>query len=128
MSNLDGIIAMGSEPIPGLKPEDIRKWRVEHHSERDLARAYADVSNKFWWVEDNEYDFESGTPEYQEACSLTDAWGNLMGELEAEIFDVLISEGVTVPQKGRIFVLRPFMERNGFFDGSGWWFPIINFK
>ena len=33
----------------------------------------------------------------------------------------LQSEGVSIPQAGRIAVLSPFMERNGFYDGDGWW-------
>ena len=124
----DVTIAMGAEPLSGLKPDDIRKWRILHHSEKDLARAYADVSNKYWWVEDNEYDFKQGTPEYQEACKITDEWGKLMRELETEILDVLRSEDITIPEKGRIVVLRPFMKRNGFFDGNGWWIPEIAFR
>ena len=34
---------------------------------QELADVFAITSNKFWWVEDNEYDYEKGTKEYQEA-------------------------------------------------------------
>ncbi|MGN1306252.1 MAG: hypothetical protein ACI4V3_01115, partial [Faecousia sp.] len=31
------------------------------------------------------------------------------------------SEGVSIPERAQIKVLAPFMERNGFQDGRGWW-------
>lgn len=120
----DGTVVMGSEPIPGWEPEEIREWYAEHHTESGLAQAFAAASNKFWWVEDNEYDYEEGTPEHQEACRITDSWGNLMDNLKDEIFVILRNEGVTIPEKGQIAVLVPFMERNGYYDGNGWWLPI----
>ena len=30
--------------------------------------------DKAWWVEDNEYDYEEGTAEYEQACRITDDW------------------------------------------------------
>lgn len=88
-----------------------------------MAKAFAAASNKFWWVEDNIYDYPEGTPEHQEACRITDAWGAVMDELEHEIFAILRREGVEIPKTGRIGVLVPFMERNGYCDRGGWWVP-----
>ena len=102
----------------------IDKNYAEHHTESVLAQAFAAASNKFWWVEDNEYDYEEGTPEHQEACRITDSWANLMDNLKDEIFVILRNEGVTIPEKGQIAVLVSFMERNGYYDGNGWWLPI----
>lgn len=121
---LVGKVVMGSEPIPGWEPADIREWYTEHHTESGLAQAFASASNKFWWVEDNEYDYEEGTPEHKEACRITDSWGDLMENLKDEIFVILRREGVSIPEKGQITVLVPFMERNGYYDGNGWWLPI----
>ena len=115
---------MGSEPIPGWETEEIQEWYDQHHNEAGLAQAFAATSNKFWWVEDNEYDYEEGTPEHQEACRITDSWGDLMDKLKEEIFVILRNEGVAIPEKGQITVLSPFMERNGYYDGNGWWIPI----
>ena len=118
------IIVMDREPIPELSPEDVRAWFALHQDENGLAKAFAAVSNKFWWVEDNEYDYEKGTSEYEEAVRITDAWGVLMDELKNRIFDILKTEHVTIPETGQIDVLKPFMERNGYYDGNGWWIPI----
>ncbi len=117
------IVVMGSEPIPGLSPEDIRRWYASHQDEKGLASALAAVSNKFWRVEDNEYDYEEGTPEYEESVRITNEWGVLMDELQDKIFDILKTEHVHIPRTGRIEVLKPFMERNGYYNGNGWWVP-----
>ena len=118
------IVAMDEEPIPGMTPEDARAWYMAHHDEKGLATALAAVNNKFWWVEDNIYDYEEGTKEYKEACDITDAWGALMDELENEIIDVLKAENTTLPDAGQREILAPFMKRNGYEDGDGWWIPL----
>ena len=120
----EDIVAMDEEPIPGLTPKDVRAWYMAHHDEKGLATALAAVSNKFWWVEDNIYDYEEGTKEYKEACDITDAWGALMDELENEIIDVLKAENTTLPDAGQREILAPFMKRNGYEDGDGWWIPL----
>ena len=117
------ILIMGFEPDPERTPEDVRQWYSQDRSEANLAKAFAAASNKFWWVEDNIYDYQDGTPEHQEACRITDAWGAVMDELEHEIFAILRREGVEIPKTGRIRVLVPFMERNGYCDRGGWWVP-----
>ena len=119
--NLNGIVIMASELIPNKTPTDVRGYFAERKSERDLADAFAITSNKFWWVEDNVYDYEEGTPEYIAARAITDEWGALMDEYEERIFMILRNEGVEIPETGRIKVLEPFMKRNGYRDDNGWW-------
>ena len=112
---------MGKEPVPGKTAADVRSFFADKLTEKDLADAFAVAFNQFWWVEDNIYDFEKGTPEYIKACSITDEWGALMDEYEKRIFEILINEGISIPDTGRIAVLAPFMKRNGYDDGNGWW-------
>ena len=119
--NLNGIVIMASEPIPNKTPTDVRGYFAERKRERDLADAFAIASNKFWWVEDNVYDYEKGTLEYIAARAITDEWGALMDEYEERIFMILRNEGVEIPETGRIKVLEPFMKRNGYRCGNGWW-------
>ena len=57
------ILIMGFEPDPERTPEDVRQWYSQDRSEAGLAKAFAAASNKFWWVEDNIYDYPEGTPE-----------------------------------------------------------------
>ena len=122
--NMNDIVIMTSEPIPNKTPTDVRNYFAERKNEKDLADAYAISHNKFWWVEDDVYDYEEGTPEYEAARVIVDEWGALMDEYEESIFMVLRSEGITIPKSGRINVLNPFMKRNGYFDGNGWWIKV----
>ena len=112
---------MSKEPVPNMSAADVRTYFFDKDSEKDLADAYAIAHNKFWWVEDNEYDYAEGTPEHKAACAITDEWGALMNEYKSRIFEILISEGVNIPTTGQIKVLEPFMARYGYVDGNGWW-------
>lgn len=115
------MFVMAKEPIPDMSAAEVKEYFADKHTEKDLADAYAIVHNKFWWVEDNEYDYEEGTPEHKAACAITDEWGALMDEYKNRIFEILTSEGVTIPATGQIKVLEPFMARHGYSDGNGWW-------
>jgi len=117
------MLVMASEPLPDYSPDDVREWYVLHKNEQGLADAYAAAHNEAWWVEDDEYDFEEGTPEYAEARRITDEWFSVMDELKEAIFVILQAEGIRIPKTGQIQVLAPFMERNGYYDGNGWWAP-----
>lgn len=92
--------------------------RIEE--EQELAEDYAMASNKAWLVEDDVYDYEEGTPEYQEACRVTDDWFAVEEILRNKIFTILKSEGVDVSAQRYIYVLKPFMERNGYREGGGY--------
>ena len=115
---------MASEPIPGLTADDIRTRYADDHDEANLASSFAAVNNKFCWVEDNIYDYDEGTEAYREAYEITKAWEKLMNELLAEIFNILRSENVDIPDKGWNTVVIPFMKRNGYEDCNGWWVPL----
>ena len=117
----DGAYLMAEEPIPGWTPDMIRQLYANNNSEYGLALAYAAASNKAWWAEDDIYDFETDSPEYNNAVAVMDAWFKIAEELEADIIAILQSEGVSIPETGIRYVLQLFMERNGFLDGGGWW-------
>ena len=79
------------------------------------------VSNKAWWIEDEEYDYDEGTAEYEQAREKTDLWFSLADKLRDRIFGILKTEGVQIPSNGQRTVLEPFMKRNGYKNGQGWW-------
>lgn len=115
------IICMGSDPFPEMTPDELRAWYAANHTEYGLAAAYAAASNKAWWVEDDIYDFEEGTPECDHAVAVCHAWFAVMDEFKEEIHDILRSEGIAIPEREQIAVEIPLMERNGYMDGCGWW-------
>ncbi len=111
---------MGGDPAPDVTIEEMRLLAERATTEQEISDAFAVASNKAWWVEDNEYDYEEGTEEYEQACRITDEWFGVSDILKEKIFYILRSEGVSIPDKGQIAVLSPFMERNGYRDGRGW--------
>jgi len=115
---------MGDDPLPNITPQEFERKYSGDLSENDLATAFALSSNKFWWVEDNEYDFEVDTPEHKSARATTDAWGKIMDGYKTEIFAILEKEGVAIPQTGQIYVLEKFMLRYNYIGGSGWWIKV----
>ena len=118
---IDVSVIMGSDPAPDVTIEEMRIVAEMASTEREISDAFAIASNKAWWIEDNEYDYEEGTEEYEQACSITDEWFEVSGILKEKIFGVLRDEGVSIPDKGQIAVLSTFMEKNGYRDGRGWW-------
>lgn len=119
--NMNDIVIMRNDPLPNKTPTDVRNYFAERKTEKDLADAYAISHNKFGWVEDDAYDYEEGTPEYEAARVIVDEWGALIDEYEERIFMILRGEGIKIPKTGRIKVLKPFMERHDYIDGNGWW-------
>ena len=117
------VYVMGADLCPGLTAEDVLTLIKNIKTEEELAKRFALVDNKAWWVEDDIYDYEEGTIEYLNACENRDTWFSISDKLRERIFAILREEKVSIPEKGQITVLRPFMERNGFYDGNGWWFP-----
>ena len=82
IKNSDSVFVMDTDPVPDRNPEYIWKLYSENRCEATLALAFALADNKFKWVEDDEYDYEKGTPEYEEACAKTEAWSKLTDRLK----------------------------------------------
>lgn len=112
---------MCGEPSPNLTIEKAYQIFNKIKTEEDIANLFAVVENKAWWIEDEIYDFEEGTEEHRKAVERTDMWFSLADKLKEMIFDILKSENIEIPDKGQIVLLEPFMKRNGFRDGQGWW-------
>ena len=115
-------LILTSEPFFGFMPNDVRDWLKEHTSDLDLATALALVNDKAG-VLGHELD-EFNDPWLLYAF---DEWW----EVEEEIYNRIIASmeqsngrGETqydLAQPGLYFQVKPFMERNGFQDGAGWW-------
>ena len=104
-------------------------WVIAKNSSttQELVDAYARAHNKFWWLEDDEYDFEEGTEGHKKACVVTDAWQQVMDYLEERIIECAIEEGLFAerqPDSGIVEQLEAFMRKYGYRDGRGWWVKI----
>ncbi len=116
-----GTVILAGDPAPDLNIEKARGIISNISSEQELADIYADVFNKAFWIEDEEYDYDEGTEEHIKACQVTDEWFYEEEKLREIIFTLLRNEGIEIPESGQITVLSIFMERNGYRDGNGWW-------
>ena len=120
-----GGVVMRSDPTNGVTIEEIQVRFQDIQSEQELADAYALVHNKFWWVEDDVYDYEVGTADYIRVRGICDAWGAFMDTLGERIERILRTEVPSGPsqttEKTAKHVLYSFMARYGYRDGAGWW-------
>lgn len=121
------IAIMASEPLKGCTSDQMREMASKYDSDAALAAIYASVSNKTGWI-----GHDIGEPENDEETNNRlkkehNEWWMLEKELYAEIVSRLQKEnaekGTThiTSGKGMWFIVKPFMERNGFRDGAGWW-------
>lgn len=125
--DLNKIAIMASEPLKGYTPDQMREMASKYDSDEALAAVYASVSNKTGWI-----GHDIGEPENDEETNNRlkkelDEWWKLEKELYAEIVSRLQKEnaekGTTYITSGKDmwYIVKPFMERNGFRDGAGWW-------
>ena len=120
---------MAGDPLPEVSLEEM--WDVANNLKgtQELVDAFAGAFNKFWWVEDDVYDFEEGTEEYENACAITDAWAELMDSLEERLIQIAKAEGLMSEDEEHphsIVALSPIMEKYGYRDGRGWWVKADN--
>ncbi len=106
---------------PPLSIQEFLDFFAGKNEEQDLADAYAVVHSQCFPSYVMSCDYEEGTPEYERARAISDAWYALESEYEQRIFAILTKEGVRIPKKGYISVLIPFMKRQGYSNYNGWW-------
>ncbi|MDU0940097.1 MAG: ATP-grasp domain-containing protein [Clostridiales bacterium] len=125
----EGTVIMGGDPLPEVSLEEMSRISASLRNAQELVDSFAGVSNKFWWVEDDVYDFEEGTAEYKLACEITDAWGALMDELEERLIRTAKEEGLMKEDEehpNSKAALLPIMEKYGYRDINGWWVRKCN--
>lgn len=116
-------IIMASEPMAGCSTKQLRKIILEDESESTLASVYAGVFNQTGWLM-HDLDDEDCTDELRQRYQ---EWSALEEELRNRIFDILKRESIDEFEKlaaqnnGYYDVVKPFMVRNGYKDGRGWW-------
>lgn len=118
------IITYKGSALMGATSNDIRALLEQDHSEKMLAASMAAVSNQTGYIHHdiNDPDIDDTIREVIE--EQFDTWWELERELVTRISNILICENpeIGIPENtGYHFIIQPFMERNGYRDGSGWW-------
>lgn len=123
----EGTVIMGGDPLPDRSLEDMWVIAKNYSTTQELVDAYAGAHNKFWWVEDDQYDFEEGTEEHIKTRAVTEAWEQVLNYLEERVITCAIEEGLFAerqPNSGLVKQMEAFMEKYGYRDGRGWWVRI----
>ena len=123
INNGKNLVIMG-DPAPDIPADEIWAIIESEPTERDIADSFAIASNWLIVAEDAEYDYEEGTPEYVEACKVSDDWSKLSDILTEKMVAILKAEGVSFSEDDRWEAVYVFMERNGYKDRGGWWVHI----
>lgn len=115
------------EPFPFIVYPDVKSRIADDMSDADVAALYADVSNKIGGLLHHADD-----PDYRSQWDVIDQSLAMWEELEDLLFNKIV--GILGHENesgshhvlsgiGTHYIVLPFMERNSFLDGSGWWIP-----
>jgi len=122
--NMDGVVILDGASMKDISIEDMKKIIANIKTTQDLADAYATVNNIWPIKEDEIYDYEEGTKEYERVCLISDRWSDLLEGLEKRAIEVASEEGLideNMKDAGTFYQLERFMNKYGYYDGSGWW-------
>lgn len=120
-------VIIANDSISDRSADEVRREIENITSIQKLVDVYVLVHNKLWFIEDNLYDFEYGTKEYNEIYSEVKAWMNLMENLNHKVMRVASEEGILLkrqPDSGTAKQLEMFMKKYGYQDGAGWWIKV----
>jgi hypothetical protein len=119
-------VILAADPISDKTVEEMQKEVDKIRSTQELVDAYALVYNKFWYIEDDIYDYDEGTENYNECLRNVELWEKLMESLENQVISEAKKEGLLAerPNFGTIKQLEAFMKKYGYRDGRGWWIEV----
>ena len=115
------------EPLEDYTPQDVRDWLKENTGDANLATAYAQVSNQVGWIGHEVGDPDNDAETDKSIRARFDEWWALDKEIQQTIFTRIEEynkeHGTNYPisGKGTHYLIEPFMNKNGYRDGCGWW-------
>lgn len=119
------VVVMAGDPLEDVSADEMRIRITSINSTQELVDAYADAFDKFFYIEDEIYDFEKGTPEYDATNKYICEWEEIMILLEKRVIEVAEQEGLLKEMDcGLIYKLEDFMRKYGYYNGNGWWLEI----
>ena len=118
----ENAVILYGEPLKNRSVDDMRMWISQNTGESDIAKAISLVKMKNGWL-CHLTDDDGGEIYSEEAHK----WWDLEKELYSKILSILEKEnemGIAnhdLSKAGLHFRIEPFMVRNGYRDGAGWW-------
>ena len=118
----ENTLILTTEPFVGFMPVDMRAWLKTHSADADLAAALAEVSNRTSMLGHELDEVDDPWLDYAH-----EAWW----EVEQELYGLILSSmrhamdggeaHYDLEREGRYYRVLPFMEKNGYVGGTGWW-------
>lgn len=118
---LESAVVLLEEPLKECKPADIKSILTQDHSDKTLAACFASVHNQAGWLAHDIDDEENDEETNNRIIAEFNEWWSLEKELVAEVEQRLGNTCQKKQDVGYHFKVKPFMERNGYRDGAGWW-------
>lgn len=121
----ENTLILTTEPFVGFMPSDLRIWLADHNTDTDLASALAEVNDHVGLL-----GHELDEVEDRWLLYAFESWWEVELELYDLIFDSMEQSNqrgeteYNLSQEGLYYRVKPFMERNGYRDGSGWWIKL----
>lgn len=106
-------LILTKEPFVGFNPEDLTDWLNTNANDRDLAAALAATSNHTGLLG---HELDEGDPWLRYAY---EKWRIVENHLYEQIINRMGPQNGL--DTGRYDLIKPYMEANGYRDGSGWW-------
>ena len=123
---MENRLILTNEPFIGYTPEILRTWLHTNREDKDLASALAEVHNHTGCLGQ-----ELDETDDKDILTAYNKWWTL----EKELYELVITSmrqsnlsGKTnydLDEKGLYHCVKPFMEANGYGDGSGWWIKSV---
>ena len=108
-------------PLTGYTPQEALRWFASVCDEKMIAAVHAVVSNH---VGSLGHELDENDPWIEEAYN---DWLDVEEVTYQRIWNILKAENDsgkaehTLSGIGKYYIVKPFMLRNGYRDGSGWW-------
>lgn len=118
---LESAVFLLEEPLKDYKPKDIKSILTHDQSDKTLAACFAAVHNQAGWLAHDIDDDDNDEEANNRIIAKFNEWWSLEEELVAEVERRLGNDPDQNQDIGYHFIVKPFMELNGYRDGAGWW-------
>lgn len=123
----ESIVVMGDNILDLSEIEGLRLSLAEDDSDQNLARIMALVNNQPGELDHLVDDPDNTAEETERYLKESDIWWDFYVELTDEVklrletSNFQKSTDYETEDVGLYYLVKPFMEQNGYTDGKGWW-------
>ena len=125
--NYPDIVVCAAPPFQQIDPSEVRELAKKYTSDGALAAIYAAVSARTTCIGHLVDDPENDAETNERIIVEFEAWDELENELLSKILlRIKNDDGHLYPKPktqktGTHYIIKPFMEQNGYRDATGWW-------